>query len=113
MRAGDAFLLVVDHRILALPPNGHLVQTHDVTFFTLHEAPQLRPRAIKSLHLVIDAPHPTKLSPLFPGFTWDPFPRLSRPLSVRQRWRSTVLRVPHRPSGVRTRSTRVPNKSLS
>src|SRR5438477_1781886 len=81
MRAGDAFLLVVDHRILALPPNGHLVQTHDVTFFTLHEAPQLRPRAMKSIHLVIDAPHPTKLSPLFPGFTWDPFPRLSRPLS--------------------------------
>jgi len=55
---------------------------------------------MKSIHLVIDAPHPTKLSPLFPGFTWDPFPRLSRPLSVRQRWRSTVLRVPHRPSGV-------------
>src|SRR3974377_1444072 len=65
MRAGYAFLLVFDHCILALVPNGHFVQPHDVTLLAFHESPQLRTRTSKSI-LSFPTPLTNRGNPLFP-----------------------------------------------
>src|SRR3974390_228407 len=64
MRARYAFLLVFDHCILALVPNGHFVQPHDVTLLAFHESPQLRTRTSKSI-LSFPTPLTNSGNPLF------------------------------------------------